>query len=183
VSPVVDGHDHAAPSSARGDESYDAFVSYSHATDGSLAPALQAGLQSIGKPWQLTGHTKSVTAVAFTPDGTTVVTASDRFGPVITVAIVVASVLPGVVAAVRGFPLDDAALAAISLALAAVREGLPAVLTIARAVARTTAVTGPCCCRRGTCSLGPRELAWAAGAALLILPVPWIEERWRVARR
>jgi WD40 repeat protein len=30
---------------------YDAFVSYSHAADGQLAPALQAGLQSLGKPW------------------------------------------------------------------------------------------------------------------------------------
>ena len=30
---------------------YDAFISYSHAADGRLAPALQAGLQSIGKPW------------------------------------------------------------------------------------------------------------------------------------
>jgi WD40 repeat protein len=31
--------------------SYDAFVSYSHAADGRLAPALQAGLQSLAKPW------------------------------------------------------------------------------------------------------------------------------------
>jgi len=30
---------------------YDAFVSYSHAADGQLAPALQTGLQSLGKPW------------------------------------------------------------------------------------------------------------------------------------
>lgn len=30
---------------------YDAFISYSHAADGQLAPALQAGLQSLGKPW------------------------------------------------------------------------------------------------------------------------------------
>jgi hypothetical protein len=30
---------------------YDAFVSYSHAADGRLAPALQAGLQSLAKPW------------------------------------------------------------------------------------------------------------------------------------
>src|SRR5215211_6156050 len=34
-----------------GGASYDAFVSYSHAADGQLAPALQAGLQSLGKPW------------------------------------------------------------------------------------------------------------------------------------
>ena len=31
--------------------SYDAFVSYSHAADGRLAPALQAGLQSLAKRW------------------------------------------------------------------------------------------------------------------------------------
>ena len=30
---------------------YDAFLSYSHAADGQLAPALQAGLQSLAKPW------------------------------------------------------------------------------------------------------------------------------------
>jgi WD40 repeat protein len=30
---------------------YDAFISYSHAADGRLAPALQAGLRSLGKPW------------------------------------------------------------------------------------------------------------------------------------
>ena len=36
----------ASPSS-----SYDAFVSYSHAADGRLAPALQTGLQSLAKPW------------------------------------------------------------------------------------------------------------------------------------
>ena len=30
---------------------YDGFISYSHAADGRLAPALQAGLQRLGKPW------------------------------------------------------------------------------------------------------------------------------------
>lgn len=44
---VASAPDVAAPSSA----SYDAFISYSHAADGELAPALQAGLQSLGKPW------------------------------------------------------------------------------------------------------------------------------------
>ena len=39
-------------SSARaGNRAYDAFVSYSHAADGRLAPALQRGLQSLAKPW------------------------------------------------------------------------------------------------------------------------------------
>jgi hypothetical protein len=34
-----------------GSAGYDAFISYSHAADGQLAPALQTGLQSLGKPW------------------------------------------------------------------------------------------------------------------------------------
>lgn len=38
----------APPAGAR---AYDAFVSYSHAADGRLAPALQTGLQSLAKPW------------------------------------------------------------------------------------------------------------------------------------
>jgi len=32
-------------------ERYNAFLSYSHTADGSLAPALQQGLQRLGKPW------------------------------------------------------------------------------------------------------------------------------------
>ena len=34
-----------------GQPSFDAFVSYSHAVDDRLAPALQQGLQTLGKPW------------------------------------------------------------------------------------------------------------------------------------
>lgn len=34
----------------------------------------------------------------------------------------------------------------------------------------------------GSAALGARELVWAAAAALLITPVTWVEERWRVAR-
>jgi hypothetical protein len=30
---------------------YKAFMSYSHAADGKLAPALQRGIQRLGKPW------------------------------------------------------------------------------------------------------------------------------------
>ena len=33
------------------DQVYDGFISYSHATDGLLAPRLQAGLQRFAKPW------------------------------------------------------------------------------------------------------------------------------------
>ena len=57
-----------------------------------------------------------------------------RFGRVITSAIAAAAVALAGVAALRGFPLADAALAGISLAVAAVPEGLPAVVTIALAV-------------------------------------------------
>src|SRR5256885_12127468 len=31
--------------------SYDAFISYSHAADGRLAPAVQTGLQRLARPW------------------------------------------------------------------------------------------------------------------------------------
>ena len=30
---------------------YDAFISYSHAADGRLAPAVQAALQRLARPW------------------------------------------------------------------------------------------------------------------------------------
>ena len=49
----------------------------------------------------------------------------DRVGRAITLAIVVAATGIAVVAALRGFPAGDAALAGISLAVAAVPEGLP----------------------------------------------------------
>jgi len=58
----------------------------------------------------------------------------DRVGRVITLLIAVAAVVLVLVAIVRGFPLADAALAGISLAVAAVPEGLPAVVTIALAI-------------------------------------------------
>jgi hypothetical protein len=32
-------------------KSYDAFISYSHAADGRLAPAVQRGLERFGRPW------------------------------------------------------------------------------------------------------------------------------------
>ena len=30
---------------------YDGFMSYSHAADGKLAPAMQAALHALGRPW------------------------------------------------------------------------------------------------------------------------------------
>jgi hypothetical protein len=37
-----------------GDDLYHGFISYSHAADGKLAPALQKGLQQFAKPWYRT---------------------------------------------------------------------------------------------------------------------------------
>lgn len=42
------GHDQKG---ARGTSGYDVFLSYSHALDGALAPALQTGLERFAKPW------------------------------------------------------------------------------------------------------------------------------------
>src|SRR4051794_37336974 len=39
------------PRAASGDLRYDAFLSYSHAVDGQLAPAIQVGLQHLARPW------------------------------------------------------------------------------------------------------------------------------------
>jgi WD40 repeat protein len=48
---VRPGRSRGGRPASSGSDDYDAFVSYSHAADGQLAPALQAGLQSLGKPW------------------------------------------------------------------------------------------------------------------------------------
>ena len=34
----------------------------------------------------------------------------------------------------------------------------------------------------GSAALGARELVWARGGVALVLPVTWVEERWRVRR-
>jgi hypothetical protein len=45
-------HNLARPCDGEGLEmAYDAFISYSHAADGALAPTLQRGLQRLARPW------------------------------------------------------------------------------------------------------------------------------------
>jgi magnesium-transporting ATPase (P-type) len=56
------------------------------------------------------------------------------FGKWLTAAIVVVAVLLFPIGLLRGFPTADALLAAIALAVAAIPEGLPAIITIALAV-------------------------------------------------
>jgi hypothetical protein len=35
---------------------FDGFISYSHAADGRLAPAVQRGLHRLAKPWHVRRH-------------------------------------------------------------------------------------------------------------------------------
>ncbi|HEX6359263.1 HAD-IC family P-type ATPase [Actinophytocola sp.] len=58
----------------------------------------------------------------------------DRLGSIVTKIIAVVAVVLLAVALLRGYPVADAALTAITLAVAAIPEGLPAIVTIALAV-------------------------------------------------
>src|SRR3954451_13324614 len=54
-----------------GDYEYDGFISYSHAIDGVLAPAVQKGLHRFAKPWNQTRALRifrDETTLAATPE-------------------------------------------------------------------------------------------------------------------
>jgi P-type E1-E2 ATPase len=67
----------------------------------------------------------------------------NRFGRTVTGAIAALALVVAGIAAARGFAAVEAAMAGISLAVAAVPEGLPTAVTIALAVG----ACGPCRCR------------------------------------
>jgi hypothetical protein len=49
----ADLSERAPTTAADGGSTYDAFISYSHAADGQLAPALRNGLQRFATPWRV----------------------------------------------------------------------------------------------------------------------------------
>lgn len=58
----------------------------------------------------------------------------ERIGKILTIAILIVAVILFAISLWRGFPLIDAILASITLAVAAIPEGLPAIITIALAI-------------------------------------------------
>lgn len=49
--PILGGRDSQGGVRQRGNVTYDAFISYSHAADDALAPAVQRALQTLAGPW------------------------------------------------------------------------------------------------------------------------------------
>lgn len=54
--------------SADGAATYDAFISYSHAADGALAPSLRNGLQRFATPWRVFGLTNPIRSLQIFQD-------------------------------------------------------------------------------------------------------------------
>lgn len=80
----------------------------------------------LGKISKLLGSTTSI--------DTPLTQSLARFGKLITFAITAVAILLVFVGRMRGFPFADAVLAAVTLAVAAIPEGLPAIVTITLAI-------------------------------------------------
>ena len=125
--PVIKNTDPVLPESGIGDRHCMAFAGtlVSHGTAEGIV--VRTGMQTeIGKISSLLQDTPS-------PE-TPMVKAIGRLGAWITIAIILVSLLLFAVAMARDYPIADAALSAITLAVAAIPEGLPAVITIASAI-------------------------------------------------
>ncbi len=125
--PVTKNTDPVTPDAGIGDRHCMAFAGtlVSHGTAEGIV--VRTGMQTeIGKISSLLQDTPS--------PKTPMVKAIGRLGAWITIAIILVSLLLFAVAMARDYPIADAALSAITLAVAAIPEGLPAVITIASAI-------------------------------------------------
>jgi Ca2+-transporting ATPase len=125
--PVTKTTDPADVSAGIGDRHCMAFAGtlVSHGTAEGIV--VKTGMQTeIGKISSLLQETPN--------QETPMVKAIGRLGAWITIAIILVSLLLFAVAMARNYPFADAALSAITLAVAAIPEGLPAVITIASAI-------------------------------------------------